>query len=149
MVGLSIDQLSIGQSASFSKTISESDVYMFAGVTGDVNPAHINESYANATPFKTRIAHGMLSAGLISAVLGTQLPGPGSIYAAQTLRFTAPVHIGDTITAVATVKELLPERNRAIIETVCTNQDGTVVTCGEATGESDAGADCRCKDSSE
>ena len=130
---LSIDQLSIGQSASFSKTISESDVYMFAGVTGDVNPAHINESYANATPFKTRIAHGMLSAGLISAVLGTQLPGPGSIYAAQTLRFTAPVHIGDTITAVATVKELLPERNRAIIETVCTNQDGTVVTCGEAT----------------
>ena len=125
--------LSIGQSASFSKTISESDVYMFAGVTGDVNPAHINESYANATPFKTRIAHGMLSAGLISAVLGTQLPGPGSIYAAQTLRFTAPVHIGDTITAVATVKELLPERNRAIIETVCTNQDGTVVTCGEAT----------------
>ena len=82
MVGLSIDQLSIGQSASFSKTISESDVYMFAGVTGDVNPAHINESYANATPFKTRIAHGMLSAGLISAVLGTQLPGPGSIYAA-------------------------------------------------------------------
>ena len=66
-------------------------------------------------------------------VLGTQLPGPGSIYAAQTLRFTAPVHIGDTITAVATVKELLPERNRAIIETVCTNQDGTVVTCGEAT----------------
>ena len=69
MVGLSIDQLSIGQSASFSKTISESDVYMFAGVTGDVNPAHINESYANATPFKTRIAHGMLSAGLISAVL--------------------------------------------------------------------------------
>lgn len=133
MVGLSIDQLSIGQSASFSKTISESDVYMFAGVTGDVNPAHINESYASATPFKTRIAHGMLSAGLISAVLGTQLPGPGSIYAAQTLRFTAPVHIGDTITAVATVKELLPERNRAIIETVCTNQDGTVVTCGEAT----------------
>ena len=133
MVGLSIDQLSIGQSASFSKTISESDVYMFAGVTGDVNPAHINESYANATPFKTRIAHGMLSAGLISAVLGTQLPGPGSIYAAQTLRFPAPVHIGDTITAVATVKELLPERNRAIIETVCTNQDGTVVTCGEAT----------------
>lgn len=106
---------------------------MFAGVTGDVNPAHINESYANATPFKTRIAHGMLSAGLISAVLGTQLPGPGSIYAAQTLRFTAPVRIGDTITAVATVKELLPERNRAIIETVCTNQDGTVVTCGEAT----------------
>ena len=89
MVGLSIDQLSIGQSASFSKTISESDVYMFAGVTGDVNPAHINESYANATPFKTRIAHGMLSAGLISAVLGTQLPGRRSdpaLYRAGTHR---------------------------------------------------------------
>ena len=100
MTGLSIDQLSIGQRATFSKTISESDVYLFAGVTGDVNPAHINESYASETHFKTRIAHGMLSAGLISAVLGTQLPGPGSIYLSQTLQFIAPVHIGDTITAI-------------------------------------------------
>lgn len=133
MTGLSIDQLSIGQRATFSKTISESDVYLFAGVTGDVNPAHINESYASETHFKTRIAHGMLSAGLISAVLGTQLPGPGSIYLSQTLQFIAPVHIGDTITATATVKELLPQKNRAVVETVCTNQDGIVVVQGEAT----------------
>lgn len=132
MEGISIDRLAVGQSASFTKTISESDVYLFAGVTGDVNPAHINESYAADTPFKTRIAHGMLSAGLISAVIGTQLPGPGAIYVSQQLKFTAPVHIGDTVTATATIKELLPERNRTIIKTVCTNQDGIVVVQGEA-----------------
>lgn len=132
MQGYTIEELQVGQAATFSKTISESDVYMFAGVTGDVNPAHVNEAYAQTTPFKTRIAHGILSAGLISAVLGTQLPGPGAIYASQTLKFTAPVHIGDTITAKATIKELIPERNRAIVETVCRNQDGIVVTMGEA-----------------
>lgn len=132
MTGISIDQLEIGQSASFSKTISESDVHIFAGVTGDFNPAHINEAYAGTTPFKTRIAHGMLSAGLISAVLGTRLPGPGSIYVSQTLKFTAPVYIGDTITATATIKELIPARNRAILETVCRNQDNVVVITGEA-----------------
>ena len=133
MEGISIDQLTVGQSSSFAKTISESDVYLFAGVTGDVNPAHINESYAAGTSFGTRIAHGMLSAGLISAVIGTQLPGPGTIYVAQQLKFTAPVHIGDTVTATATIRELLPERNRAVIETVCTRQDGAVVIRGEAT----------------
>ena len=132
MQGYTIDEMEIGQKATFSKTISESDVYMFAGVTGDVNPAHVNEAYAQTTPFKTRIAHGILSAGLISAVLGTQLPGPGAIYASQTLKFTAPVRIGDTITATATVKELIPERNRVVIETVCRNQEGVVVTTGEA-----------------
>ena len=132
MQGYTIDEMEIGQKATFSKTISESDVYMFAGETGDVNPAHVNEAYAQTTPFKTRIAHGILSAGLISAVLGTQLPGPGAIYASQTLKFTAPVRIGDTITATATVKELIPERNRAVIETVCRNQEGVVVTTGEA-----------------
>lgn len=132
MQGYTIDEMEIGQKATFSKTISESDVYMFAGVTGDVNPAHVNEAYAQTTPFKTRIAHGILSAGLISAVLGTQLPGPGAIYASQTLKFTAPVRIGDTITATATVIELIPERNRAVIETVCRNQQGVIVTTGEA-----------------
>lgn len=133
MTGLSIDQLSLGQSAAFSKTISESDIYMFAGVTGDVNPAHINEAYAQGTAFKTRIAHGMLSAGLVSAVLGTQLPGPGSIYVSQTIQFTAPVHIGDTITATATIKGIVKERNRVVMDTVCSNQDGVVVLRGEAT----------------
>ena len=85
----SIDQLSVGQAASFSKTVTESDIYLFAGVTGDVNPAHINEAYASKTFFKGRIAHGMLSAGFISAVLGMQLPGPGTIYLEQHLRFLA------------------------------------------------------------
>lgn len=122
----------VGQTASVTRTISESDVYLFAGITGDQNPAHINEEYAKSTRFKTRIAHGMLSAGLISTVLGMQLPGPGTIYMGQTLKFLAPVHIGDTITAEAEIKTLDPERNRAILTTTCTNQEGAVVTAGEA-----------------
>ncbi len=122
----------VGQSASVSKTISESDVYLFAGITGDMNPAHTNEEYAKNTRFKTRIAHGMLSAGLISAVLGMHLPGPGTIYMGQTLKFLAPVHIGDTITATAEIKTLDLERGRVTLTTTCTNQDGAVVTTGEA-----------------
>ena len=133
MRGYTIDELKVGQSASFAKTITESDVYTFAGVTGDFNPAHVNEEYAKSTHFKGRIAHGMLSAGLISAVLAMQLPGPGSIYLGQTLRFAAPVRIGDTVTATVTVSSLNPERNRAVMRTVCTNQEGTVLIDGEAT----------------
>ncbi|WP_297209909.1 MaoC family dehydratase [uncultured Flavonifractor sp.] len=123
----------VGQKASVSRTISESDVYLFAGVTGDLNPAHTNEEYAKTTHFKTRIAHGMLSAGLISAVLGMHLPGPGTIYTGQTLKFLAPVHIGDTITATAEIKSLDLERNRVVLTTTCANQEGTVVLTGEAT----------------
>ena len=122
----------VGQSASMTKTISETDVYLFAGITGDLNPAHTNEEYAKNTHFKTRIAHGMLSGGLISAVLGMHLPGPGTIYTGQTLKFLAPVHIGDTITATAEIKSLDLERGRVTLTTTCTNQDGTVVTTGEA-----------------
>ena len=123
----------VGQTASVTRTISESDVYLFAGVTGDLNPAHTNEEYAKTTHFKTRIAHGMLSAGLISAVLGMQLPGPGTIYTGQTLKFLAPVHIGDTITATAEIKSLDLERNRVVLTTTCTNQEGTMVITREAT----------------
>ena len=130
--GLTIDQLEVGQKASFTKTVTEADVYNYAGVSGDFNPAHMNEEYAKNTAFKTRIAHGMLSAGFISAVLGTQLPGPGTIYLNQDLRFTKPVHFGDTITATITVEELIKEKNRAILKTVCTNQDGDVVVEGTA-----------------
>jgi 3-hydroxybutyryl-CoA dehydratase len=101
-------------------------------VTGDLNPAHINEDYAKGTIFHGRIAHGMLSAGLISAVIGMQLPGPGTIYLGQELSFRAPVRIGDTITAQVTVRALDPERNRAELETVCINQDGTCVVKGTA-----------------
>lgn len=123
----------VGQRASVTRTISESDVYLFAGITGDLNPAHTNEEYAKKTHFKTRIAHGMLSSGLISAVLGMKLPGPGTIYTGQTLKFLAPVHIGDTITATAEIQSLDLDRNRVVLTTTCTNQDGKVVVTGEAT----------------
>ena len=123
----------VGQQASVTRTISESDVYLFAGITGDLNPAHTNEEYAKKTHFKTRIAHGMLSAGLISAVLGMKLPGPGTIYTGQTIKFLAPVHIGDTITATAEIQSLDLNRNRVVLTTTCTNQDGRVVITGEAT----------------
>jgi 3-hydroxybutyryl-CoA dehydratase len=132
MTGKTIDQIQVGDSAEFAKTISETDVYLFAGVTGDLNPAHINQPASEATFFKGRIAHGMLSAGLISAVLGMQLPGPGTIYMSQNLRFKAPVKFGDTITARAEVSEIFPEKNRVTIATTCTNQDGVVVLEGEA-----------------
>ena len=105
-----IQQLIIGQTASFSKTVSESDIYMFAGVSGDFNPAHVNAAYARTTPFKERIAHGMLSASFISNVIGTQLPGEGSVYLSQTLKFISPVHIGDTITARVEVEEIQKEK---------------------------------------
>jgi len=132
MNGYTIHDLTVGQCASFTKTVTESDVYTYAGVTGDLNPAHINHEYARTTQFGVRIAHGMLSAGFISAVLGTQLPGPGAIYLSQTVKFLAPVCFGDTVTAAVTVKELNPERNRVVLDTICTNQNGTVVIAGEA-----------------
>lgn len=132
MTGYTINDLKVGQKSSFTKTISETDVYLFAGISGDINPAHINAEYAKGTPFKQRIAHGILSGALISAVIGVQLPGPGTIYASQTLNFLAPVYFGDTITSTVEVKEIIKEKNRAVLTTVCTNQDGIVVTKGEA-----------------
>ena len=132
MQGKSIRELAPGQSAQVSKTISETDVYLFAGITGDLNPAHINQRYAEETRFGGRIAHGMLSAGLISAVIGMQLPGPGTIYVKQDLKFLSPVRIGDTVTAMVTVKELNQDRNRAVLETICENQDGTKLIEGQA-----------------
>ena len=130
---MTIRELKIGDQASTAKTISESDVYLFAGITGDHNPAHVNEVYASQTRFGRRIAHGILSAGLISAVLAMKLPGPGTIYLGQELKFVRPVYFGDTITATCTVSELRPEKNIARLETVCTNQDGAVVIKGTAT----------------
>lgn len=132
MTGLTINNLVVGQKSSYSKTITETDVYLFAGISGDINPAHLNEEYAKNTLFKSRIAHGMLTAALISAVLGVQLPGPGTIYISQTLNFLAPVYFGNTITATVEVKEILLEKNRVVLETYCINQDGVKVTSGEA-----------------
>ena len=131
MTGKTYDQIHIGDSAEFSKTFSEADIYLYAGISGDFNPAHINEAYARKTFFKTRIAHGMLSAGLISAVIGTQLPGPGSIYMQQTLSFLAPVYMGDTVTArVEVVKKI--DKKKVQLKTICLNQDAVVVLEGEA-----------------
>lgn len=132
MIGKTINELNLGDRAEFTKTVSESDVYLYAGVTGDFNPAHINEPYAEKTFFKTRIAHGMLPAGFISAILGTRLPGPGTVYMGQTLKFRAPVLIGDTITASAEVMEIIADKNRVRLKTTCENQDGVVVLDGEA-----------------
>jgi len=130
--GKTIDQLHIGDTAEFTKTVTETDIYLYAGITGDFNPAHVNEVYANNTFFKTRIAHGMLVAGFISAALANQLPGPGTIYLKQDLSFRAPVRIGDTITGQVEILELNVEKNRVRLKTTCTNQEGVVVLSGEA-----------------
>jgi len=133
MKGLTMKELNIGDKNSFEKTISESDVYLYAGITGDLNPAHINEREAATTMFKGRIAHGMLTAGLVSAVLGMKLPGPGTIYLGQELKFTAPVRFGDTIKAEVEVIEKFDEKNIMKLSTTCTNQAGVVVLKGVAT----------------
>jgi 3-hydroxybutyryl-CoA dehydratase len=114
-----------------SKTIDSADVVGFAEVTGDRNPIHLSEHFAARTPFKTRIAHGLYTASLISAVLGTRLPGPGAIYLEQSLKFTAPVRPGDTVTAVATIIDLNREKRRCRLDTYCTAGD-TLVVEGQA-----------------
>ncbi len=132
MSGKNIVQIKPGEKAIFAKTISEADVYSFAGITGDLNPAHINEEYAKTTFFKTRIAHGMLLGGFISAVIGTKLPGPGTIYISQQLNFKAPVQFGDTVTAQVEIAEVNHEKNRIILNTQCTNQKGLLLLDGKA-----------------
>ena len=129
--GFCIEDLTLGLSASYGKTVTDADIVLFAGVSGDTNPVHLDQSFAEKTPFKGRIAHGMLSAGFISTVLGTKLPGPGAIYMSQTLRFKAPVKIGDTVVATCTVTEIVAEKRRAMFSTVCKVGD-TVVIEGEA-----------------
>lgn len=132
LIGKTIEELKVGDVAEFTKTISESDIYLYAGVTGDLNPAHINETYAKKTFFRTRIAHGMLLAGLVSTVVGNRLPGPGTIYVKQELSFLAPVRIGDTITAKVEVTDILRGKNRVTLKTTCSNQEGITVLEGDA-----------------
>lgn len=127
-----IDKIKIGDNASFTKTVTETDIIMYAGITGDLNPAHIDAESAKNSMFGQRIAHGMLSAGFISCVLGMYLPGPGTIYLGQELKFLKPVFVGDTVTATATVIERIEEKNRLKLETVVTNQKGDVVISGTA-----------------
>ena len=125
------EDLTVGQEASLSKTVSEGDIVSFAEVSGDKNPVHLDAAYAATTMFKERIAHGMLSAAYISAVFGMKLPGPGSIYISQTLSFKAPVKIGDTVVTTVKLIELTPEKKRAKFETVCA-VNGKPVLQGEA-----------------
>jgi 3-hydroxybutyryl-CoA dehydratase len=128
---MTFDDLSVGQTASLGKTITEADILMFAAVSTDTNPVHIDAEAAKASIFKERIAHGMLSAGLISAVLGTRLPGPGTIYLGQTLRFRGPVKIGDTVTATVEITALDTAKHRATLKTTC-SVAGKAVIEGEA-----------------
>jgi 3-hydroxybutyryl-CoA dehydratase len=130
--GYYLEDLEVGMEASYAKTITDADVILFAGISGDDNPVHINDEYAKTTVFKERIVHGMFSAALISAVLGTRLPGPGAIYIDQQISFKAPVHIGDTVVAKAKIVEINQERRRVKLETTCKVGD-TVVAEGVAT----------------
>lgn len=130
--GYSIEDLSVGMTAQYAKTITEADLVLFAGISGDCNPVHMNENYALSTPFKGRIVHGMLSASFLSTAIATKLPGPGSIYVSQNLKFRAPVRIGDTVEARVTIVEIVPAKNRVVLKTTCTVGQ-TVVIDGDAT----------------
>jgi 3-hydroxybutyryl-CoA dehydratase len=130
--GLTVQELAVGQQATFAKTLTESDVYSFAGITGDLNPLHVNAVYAEGTRFKQRIVHGMLVASLISTVQATQLPGPGNLYVRQSLKFLAPVYFGDTVTAAVEVTAVDVARNRVWLRTDCYNQDEVLVVTGES-----------------
>ncbi len=130
--GRTVRDLSVGEKASLTHQVEELHLALFAAATGDLNPIHFDADYAGRTPFKGRIAHGLLSAGFVSAVIGNRLPGLGTVYVAQDYRFLAPVRLGDRITAEVEILALDEERNRVRLRTTCTNQDGTVVLDGEA-----------------
>ena len=129
--GYSFEQLTVGMEATVSRTITETDLRNFSGVSGDTNPMHLNEEYAAKTPFGGCIVHGMLTASLISAVIGTKLPGPGCIYMSQSLKFLAPVRVGDTVYATATVIALRAEKGHVTLSTLCRVRDTPVIS-GEA-----------------
>ncbi len=124
--------IKVGDSASLTKSFSDTDVRSFAEISGDKNPLHLDDDYAAQTQFERRLVHGMLTAGLISAILGTKLPGEGSIYLSQSFNFRAPVFIGDTITARVTITKIREDKPIITAETICENQDGVVVLEGEA-----------------
>ena len=131
MNGLFLEDLKVGQQAMFGRTVTDADIVAFAGVSGDTNPIHLHDGFARSTRFGQRIAHGMLSASFISTVIGTKLPGPGAVYISQTLSFMAPVLVGETITAVATITAIDDKRRRVTLKTQCLNGD-KVVLDGEA-----------------
>jgi 3-hydroxybutyryl-CoA dehydratase len=131
LMGYSIEDLSVGMTALFAKTVTEADIVLFAGISGDINPVHLNHEFATETMFEGRIAHGMLTAGFISTVIGTKLPGPGAIYLKQSLNFRAPVRAGDTVRARVTIKEVIAEKRRIVLDTIATVGDAVVLD-GEA-----------------
>lgn len=131
LMGYCVEDLSVGMTAVFAKTVTEADIVLFAGISGDINPVHLNHEFATETMFEGRIAHGMLTAAFVSTVIGTKLPGPGAIYLKQSLNFRAPVRAGDTVRARTTIKEINLEKRRIVMETVATVTD-TVVLDGEA-----------------
>ena len=133
MSGYSIKEIYIGMTKSVSKTISESDVYTYAGLIGDINPVHVNEEYAKTTRFRKRIVHGMLTASFFSTIVGMLIPGADAIYLGQSCKFLLPVYINDTITATGIVTKILSEKKIAIMETTVKNQKGEIVVTGEAT----------------
>jgi len=132
MPELAYDDIKIGDEASLTRTITETHIVLYAGLTGDMNPVHVDAEQAEQSMFKERIAHGMLVAGLISAVLGNQLPGPNTIYLGQDLKFTAPVKIGDTVTVVVTVTDKRDDRRIIKLRTIVSNQNGETVIDGNA-----------------
>lgn len=132
MIGRPIDDLKVGETAELSRTFSSPMIEQFVAAVGDGNPLHSDETFAAATPFGRRIAPGILTAGVVSGVIGTKLPGPGCLYVSQDLRFLKPVFVGDTITARVEIIEILPERNRIRLKTVCVNERGEEVLTGEA-----------------
>ena len=129
--GYYLEDLAPGMTALYAKTVTDADVVLFAGISGDVNPVHLNQEFADRTMFRGRIAHGMLTASFISTVIGTKLPGPGCIYVSQNLKFKAPVRVGDTVNARVTVTSVDEVRGRIAVETTCT-VGNTVVIAGEA-----------------
>lgn len=131
LYGYDFDEIDVGQTALFGKTVTEADILAYACASGDTNPVHLNEEFSKKTMFKTRIAHGMLSAGFISTVIGTKLPGPGCIYVSQSLKFKAPVKIGDTVIAKVEVLEKIPGKRRVKLKTTCYCADVAVID-GEA-----------------
>ena len=125
--GLYLEDLKVGMTALYAKTVTEADIVMFAGISGDINPVHLNHEFASETMFEGRIAHGMLSASFISTVIGTKLPGPGVIYLSQNLKFKAPVRAGDTVQARTTITEIMPDKRRVAMRTICTVADKVVI----------------------
>ncbi|MCL2580655.1 MAG: MaoC family dehydratase [Oscillospiraceae bacterium] len=132
MIGYTFEEIFVGMSASFTKTITETDVTLFAGISGDLNPMHVNEQFARGTIFQSRIAHGMLTGSLFTTIIGMYLPGPGSIYLEQELKFLLPVRFQDTLTATCTVKRKLVHKKKVILDCKVINQDGVLVLEGTA-----------------